>query len=284
MVDLPPDGQPHAVAGRTRSCGTRSRHYLDNMQNWLAAESDKTHPNIAYRVIHWISSGLDALVRWLYHLLSRWLTWPGTTVLGGLLALRFGGRRAAAIMVASFAAFAALGLWDESMQTLALMLVAVALSLLVGVPLGVVAGRSDRVQPADHAGARRDADHPGVRLPDAGRHLLLRRAGGRGDHDDGLLGPAGGAHHGARHPRRPGEHGRGGDRARVDRAPGALEGAAAARAPPAAALGEPDDPLRPLDGRDRGPDQHRGRARRAGDERPQLEPGARDPRGRRRSS
>jgi len=119
-------------------------HYLDNVQNWLAAEGDKTHPNIVYRVIHGISSALDALVRWLYHLLSSWLTWPGTTVLGGLLALRFGGPRAAAIMVASFAAFGTLGLWDDSMQTLALMLVAVALSLLVGVPLGVLAGRSDR--------------------------------------------------------------------------------------------------------------------------------------------
>jgi glycine betaine/proline transport system permease protein len=121
-------------------------HYLDNMQNWLAAEGDKTHPSIVYRVIHGISSALDALVRWLYHLLSKWLTWPATTVLGGLLSLRFGGRRAAAIMVASFAAFATLGLWDESMQTLALMLVAVALSLLVGVPLGVLAGRSDRFE------------------------------------------------------------------------------------------------------------------------------------------
>jgi glycine betaine/proline transport system permease protein len=119
-------------------------HDLDNIQNWLAAESAKTHPNFAYRLIDWISSGLDALVRWLYHLLSNWLTWPGTTLLGGLLAWRFGGRRAAVIMVASFASFAALGLWDDSMQTLALMLIAVALSLLVGVPLGIVAGRSDR--------------------------------------------------------------------------------------------------------------------------------------------
>jgi glycine betaine/proline transport system permease protein len=119
-------------------------HYLDNMQNWLAAEGNKTHPSIVYRVIHGISSGLDALVRWLYHLLSSWLTWPATTVLGGLLSLRFGGRRAAAIMVGSFAAFGALGLWDDAMQTLALMLVAVALSLLVGVPLGVWAGRSQR--------------------------------------------------------------------------------------------------------------------------------------------
>jgi glycine betaine/proline transport system permease protein len=63
-----------------------------------------------------------------------------------LLAWRFGGRRAAAIMVATFAAFGALGLWDESMQTLALMLVAVALSLVVGVPLGIWAGRSERFE------------------------------------------------------------------------------------------------------------------------------------------
>jgi glycine betaine/proline transport system permease protein len=119
-------------------------HYLDSIQNWLSGESAKAHPNIAYRIVHWISSGLDALVRWLYDLLSSWLTWPATTILGGLLALRFGGRRAAAIMLASFAAFGALGLWDDAMQTLALMLVAVAFSLLVGVPLGVAAGRSDR--------------------------------------------------------------------------------------------------------------------------------------------
>jgi glycine betaine/proline transport system permease protein len=119
-------------------------HYLDNFQNWLAGESAKAHPNIVYRIIHGISSALDSLVSWLYHLLSNWLTWPATTLLGGLIALRFGGRRAATIMVASFAAFAALGLWDDSMQTLALMLVAVALSLLIGVPLGVVAGRSNR--------------------------------------------------------------------------------------------------------------------------------------------
>ncbi len=84
-------------------------------------------------------------MRWLYEGLTK-LTWAGTTTLGTLLALRFGGRRSAAIMLATLAAFAALGLWDESMHTLALMLVAVALSLAVGIPLGVVAGRSDRFE------------------------------------------------------------------------------------------------------------------------------------------
>ena len=49
-------------------------------------------------------------------------------------------------MFASFAAYALMGLWDESVQTLSLMLAAVALSLAIGMPLGVVAGRSDRVQ------------------------------------------------------------------------------------------------------------------------------------------
>ena len=123
-------------------------HDLDNIQNWLAAEGNKSDPNIVYRVIHGISSALDAFVRWLYHLFSSWLTWPATTLLATLLALRFGGRRAAAIMFGSFAAYGALGLWDDAMQTLALMLVAVALSLVVGVVdretvLRAIAGESD---------------------------------------------------------------------------------------------------------------------------------------------
>lgn len=37
-----------------------------------------------------------------------------------------------------------LGLWDKAMQTIAIMLVAVLLSLIFGLPLGVLAARSDR--------------------------------------------------------------------------------------------------------------------------------------------
>ncbi len=56
-----------------------------------------------------------------------------------------------------------------------------------------------------------------------------------------------------------------------------IEGAAPARPADAAARRQPDDPLRALDGRDRGPDRRR-RARRRRQQRPVLEPGARDPR------
>ena len=50
--------------------------------------------------------------------------------------------------IAAFATFALSGLWLESIQTLALMIAAVSLSLLVGIPLGIAAGRSDRFQRA----------------------------------------------------------------------------------------------------------------------------------------
>lgn len=39
-----------------------------------------------------------------------------------------------------------LGLWEKSMQTVALLLVAVFISVLIGVPLGVVSARSNRVR------------------------------------------------------------------------------------------------------------------------------------------
>jgi glycine betaine/proline transport system permease protein len=117
--------------------------YLDNFQAWLSNEGNAAHPNLIVRVLNGISSGLDTLVSWLYDGLTK-LRWPGATALGTLIALRFGGVRAAAIMFAAFAWFAAVGLWDESMQTFSLILAAVGLSLVVGMPLGVIAGKSER--------------------------------------------------------------------------------------------------------------------------------------------
>ena len=165
--------------------------------------------------------------------------------------LRFGGRKAALGVLAAFASFAAIGLWEESIQTFSLMLAAVSLSLAVGVPLGVLAGRSARfnriVTPVLDAMQIIPAFAylmpvvilfsvgPGAAVvttmiyavPPAIRITAL-----------GIRGVAR-------------EHRRGRDRARRDALAGAVEGAAAARAPHAPAVGQPDDPLRALDGRDR---------------------------------
>jgi glycine betaine/proline transport system permease protein len=64
-------------------------------------------------------------------------------VVGGL-GFVFGGWRLALLAVSGFASLGVLGLWDASMATLSLMLAAVFLAVLIGVPLGIVIGRSDR--------------------------------------------------------------------------------------------------------------------------------------------
>ena len=117
--------------------------HLNGFQTWLIDQRGAEDQSVVFAVFDGFTSFVDHLVTWLTDLFG-WMTWLGTAVVGTLLALRFGGLRAAAPLAGSFVAFAAMGLWEQSMQTLALMLTAVALSLLVGVPLGVLAGRSRR--------------------------------------------------------------------------------------------------------------------------------------------
>lgn len=65
----------------------------------------------------------------------------------GLLAFAASRRAAFALaMVGCAWGIGALGLWDQAMQTVALMLVAVALSVAIGVPAGIACARSDRVR------------------------------------------------------------------------------------------------------------------------------------------
>ncbi|MDX1654895.1 MAG: proline/glycine betaine ABC transporter permease [Candidatus Competibacteraceae bacterium] len=48
------------------------------------------------------------------------------------------------IMAAAMVAIGVLGHWDKAMQTLALMLVSTGISILIGIPLGILVSRSDR--------------------------------------------------------------------------------------------------------------------------------------------
>lgn len=116
---------------------------LDRFQIWLSDNRNVPHPNLAFSIFNGFANFLDHLVGWLASFFHK-LTWAGTVALGTLVVLRFGGRKAALGVLAAFASFAAIGLWEESVQTFSLMLAAVSLSLLVGVPVGVLAGRSAR--------------------------------------------------------------------------------------------------------------------------------------------
>jgi len=76
--------------------------------------------------------------------LLRALRWPGMLALTGVIGLRTGGRRAAVTAVLALAGCGVLGFWDDTLITVALMLVAVGISLLIGIPLGIWAGLSQR--------------------------------------------------------------------------------------------------------------------------------------------
>jgi glycine betaine/proline transport system permease protein len=122
-------------------------HDLDSFQTWLSNNRNVPHPSVFFRAFNGLATFLDNLVGWLTSLFFK-LTWVGTTALGVLVALRFGGRRAALGTLAAFVSFAAMGLWESSMRTFALTLASVSIALLIGLPIGIMAGRSDRIQRA----------------------------------------------------------------------------------------------------------------------------------------
>jgi glycine betaine/proline transport system permease protein len=116
---------------------------LDDFQVWLLDERTAENPNVIFAVF----DGFRAFADWLVVALNDvllWLTWPGVLAGAILIVLRFGGWRPALLVAGAFVSFALMGLWEESIQTLALMLAAVTLSLAIGVPLGVLAGRNER--------------------------------------------------------------------------------------------------------------------------------------------
>ena len=118
--------------------------YLDRFQTWLSDSRNATHPSFVFAIFNGFANFLDNLVSWFTTFFEK-LTWVGTATLGTIVVARFGHWKQALGVLVAFASFAAMGLWEQSVQTFALMLAAVGLSLAVGMPLGVLAGRSKRV-------------------------------------------------------------------------------------------------------------------------------------------
>lgn len=115
---------------------------LNAIRDWVDANRT-TSPLFIY-VFNPIRIGIDGLVTGIDAFLAL-LGWPGILAVSGALGLIFGGWRLAVLAVAGFAALGVLGLWESSIATLGLVLGAVLLSLVIGIPLGIVAARSKRV-------------------------------------------------------------------------------------------------------------------------------------------
>ncbi len=110
--------------------------------------------DVANEVVDWSQVTLggateaisDAILIWILDPLETLFLGVPWWVVGGLFAAfawRLAGIRLAAGVFACFLGLGLLGTWDFSMATLSQVLVSVALTLIVAIPLGILAARSD---------------------------------------------------------------------------------------------------------------------------------------------
>jgi glycine betaine/proline transport system permease protein len=112
--------------------------FFNDVRAWVDDNRD-TSPIFLYGV-NYLRFGVSVLVDGVQSVLHG-LGFTGLVAVVGALAAVLAGWRTAVLAVAGFLAFGVLGLWDESVDTLVLTLSAVILSVLIGVPIGVLAAR-----------------------------------------------------------------------------------------------------------------------------------------------
>ncbi len=109
---------------------------------WLNGIKDAIADN--RQILEPVRLGVTSLIDLFDEILAS-LGWTGVIALVSALGLLFGGVRLALLAGLGFAFIGVLGLWDQAMATLGILLAAVVIALLIGLPLGIAAGRSNRL-------------------------------------------------------------------------------------------------------------------------------------------
>ena len=165
--ELPPEG---AALIRRRiglivgGIATLIAVYLSRFQLWAAVFPEQFVigeyiANAADAVTEWITSTFYFLTiglneNFTIHVLNRVedllsnTPWYITIIAISLLAAIIGGRFVAILSVVLLGAIVLIGLWNDAMVTLTQVLIATAIVMLIGVIMGVLAGRSARVERA----------------------------------------------------------------------------------------------------------------------------------------
>ncbi|HEY8438872.1 MAG TPA: ABC transporter permease subunit [Candidatus Limnocylindrales bacterium] len=108
---------------------------LGGIRDWAADNRSTLAP---------VREGIGGLIDVFDELLAS-LGWPGVIAVVAAIGLGFGGVGIGLLAATGLASLGVLGLWDASMATLAMILSAVVISIAIGLPLGIIAGRSNRV-------------------------------------------------------------------------------------------------------------------------------------------
>ncbi|MEW2159307.1 ABC transporter permease subunit [Streptomyces sp. NPDC007189] len=129
---------------------TGLHRWLNDLNDSIGANRN-SNPLFLY-FFNEIRLAIDNLVTFVQSLISQptgarpvpQIGWLGVVGLTGYVSWAVGNWRVALLAVAGFTFFGLQGLWQQSMDTLALTVSAVLVALLIGIPLGVWAGLSDR--------------------------------------------------------------------------------------------------------------------------------------------
>ena len=107
--------------------------WIDDRVDWLTREADWMFGGISSGVAYSLVSIEDAL---------KWVPWPVLIVGLALLSYAVGRWLLMAFTTGAMLYFGFMGLWENTIDTIALMVVAVAISVSIGLPIGVIASRS----------------------------------------------------------------------------------------------------------------------------------------------
>jgi glycine betaine/proline transport system permease protein len=115
---------------------------VNEAQSWVR-DNRSTH-----WLFQWIVGPIGDGLRWLLESvedLLLWLPWFVIPLIGALIVARSRRIGPTVVTALSLSYAAMFGLWEQSMQTLALMIVSVAVSVAIGIPLGVMSALHPRI-------------------------------------------------------------------------------------------------------------------------------------------
>ena len=117
--------------------------WFDDFREW-AIRNRETSPIFVYFL-----TPIGDAIEWLYEtmltILER-MTWLGLVVGASVLAGFVAGWRMALLTAAGVLSFGILGVWEPALETMALLSISVTLALLIGIPVGIWAGRRPNVE------------------------------------------------------------------------------------------------------------------------------------------
>ena len=106
---------------------------IDDVVNWITREGswlfDGLRTAVTYALV-WIENGL------------KWLPWPAVVLGLALLSFAIGRWTLLAFTTTALLYVGFMGLWENTIDTIALMVVSVVISVAVGLPLGVIGARN----------------------------------------------------------------------------------------------------------------------------------------------